>query len=504
MRRAPAAGRPPGAAATAGLLGAGALATVLAYPPVGWSPLAFGMLAPVVAAIEGARPRRAFALVWLYCMAMALVLVRWLVYALVEEYGVATVPAWTVTVLVVGAGALVPSSAAAAWAALRPRLALGAAPLAFAALWTLGEWLRAGPGGIPWLLAAQPLARVPVAIQAADAGGALAVGFWIVSVNAGLGLAWRSRRARPLLLPGVLAALAAVYGVARLGALHPSGDPMRVGVVQASVPQAERFRPGSALRNTRHHVELTRELAARGPLDLVVWSETAVDTDLDTTPVLRETLRLLSTEIGAALVTGAPRSADGHTNSVVLFLPGRGLVDSYAKQRLVPFSEYDPEFGAPLAALLGPVTEGEPYRAGREAHVFRDDGLIPFAAPVCFEITYPDLIRRFRARGARLLLNLSNDAWFGPSGYAEMHFDHAIFRAVELRTWIVRSANTGISGVIDPGSLEAEVWPAPPAPLYARAGDGPVLAALVGVLAASLALGRIGSSGQGRAGSRDA
>jgi apolipoprotein N-acyltransferase len=117
---------------------------------------------------------------------------------------------------------------------------------------------------------------------------------------------------------------------------------------------------------------------------------------------------------------------------------------------------------------------------------------------VCFEITYPGLMRRFRSAGARLVLNLSNDAWFGRSGYAEMHFAHAILRAVELRSWVVRGANTGISGFVDPtgrvaaelpvfedGVVSTEVYAAGAAPFYARAGDEPVLLLLAAVVAAS-------------------
>jgi apolipoprotein N-acyltransferase len=107
-------------------------------------------------------------------------------------------------------------------------------------------------------------------------------------------------------------------------------------------------------------------------------------------------------------------------------------------------------------------------------------------------------MRRFRAAGAELVLNLSNDAWFGRSGYAEMHFAHAILRAVELRSWVVRGANTGISGFVDPtgrvvaelpvfeeGVVFAEVQAAGAVPFYARAGDIPVLAFLVAVIGAS-------------------
>jgi apolipoprotein N-acyltransferase len=483
-------------------IAAGIGATVLAYPPVGFGLAAFLMLAPIAAVIDGARPRRAFLAVWIYSAGFALVLVRWLVSALADQYGVDRAAAWLFTTGLIGALALVPAAAGALFAALSPRVPPLAAPVAFAAIWVFGEWLRSVPLGVPWLLAAQPLVRWPLAIQTADVGGTHAVGFVVVAAGAGLGLAARRRSPLPLVLPAVLVAAALAYGALRLATV-PSAAGERsgvVGVVQASVPQVERFRPGSAARNVALHVQATRALAAREPVDLVVWSETAVDIDLDETPALRAVLAELATTLGVPIVTGAPRSDGGRrSNAVVLFAPGRGLTESYAKQRLVPFSEYDPAFGGVLAPLLGPVTEGDPYVPGTLPTVFRG-GPLPFAAAVCFEVTYPDLARRFRAEGAELLVNLSNDAWFGAGGYPEMHLGHAILRAVELRSWVVRGANTGISAAVDPagrvveelpaftaGSFAVAVAEAGPPPLYALAGDAPVLSALGLALAASLA-----------------
>lgn len=476
--------------------------TVLAYPPYAVPGLGALMLAPLVAVLDGARARRAFAIAWGYSVAMALVATHWMIHALVVQYGASPVLSWLFLGLVIGGLAVLPAGAAVLFARLSPRLGDATAPLAFAAIWSLAEWLRAVPLGVPWLLAAQTWFRLPVAIQLAAWGGAAAVSFVTVAVSAGLGLALRRRSARPLAAPALLAALTLGFGALRLARFADAGaEPTtRIGVIQAAVPQQDRFQPGSASRNIARHAEASRALARREALDLLVWSETAVDLDIDRAPLLRVGLEKLARELGVPLVTGAPRTAGGiYTNSVVLFEPERGLVETYAKQRLVPYSEYDPAWGAWLAPLLGPVTEGVPYVPGDRATIFRA-GPLPFAAPVCFEITDPSLVRRFRRAGARLLVNLSNDAWFGPTGYPEMHLAHAIFRAVEMRSWVVRGANTGISAAIDPagrvieelpafteGSFAVSVTPAGPAPLYARTGDVPVLAVLVGVLLAALA-----------------
>ena len=492
--------RPAGLGPAALALAASVCAAVLSHPPYAVAGLGALALAPLVAVLDGASSRRAFALTWLWGVAMALVVTRWLLHALVVEYGVAPLASALFALLLVGALALVPAAAATLWAGVAPRLSDGAAPLAFAALWTLGEWLRAVPLGVPWLLAAHPFAERPIALQLAELGGVHAVGFVATALAAALGLAVRRASGWPLVAPALLAGATLAFGAWRLAAAEPvAADTVRIGVVQASVPQDQRFQPGSAARNVERHVAASRKLAGAG-LDLLVWSETAVDIDLDRAAGLRARLEALAGELGVPLVTGAPRSAGGRrTNSVVLFAPGRGLAESYDKQRLVPYSEYDPATFAFVAPLLGPVTEGPPYVPGTRAAVFRA-GPLPFATPVCFEITYPELVRRFRANGAQLIVNLSNDAWFGPVGYPEMHLAHAVFRAIETGSWVVRGANTGISAAIDPrgrvqaklaafteGSFVAEVTPAGAAPFYARHGDPPLLLVLLGVLGLALA-----------------
>ncbi|UCE86700.1 MAG: apolipoprotein N-acyltransferase [Deltaproteobacteria bacterium] len=480
---------------TTGVLVALAAAlTVASSPPIGIAPLAFAMLAPLVAALDGRRARDGWLLAYAYHVAMAVGIVRWLVHPMVHEYGLSAPPAWLFTVLLVAAYSAIPATAAALYCALRPRLHPAAAPLVFAALWSLAEWLRSEPGGLPWLLTAHPLFGFPLAIQTAALGGVYAVGFVVAALSAALGIALVRRTPIPLVLPALLGLCALAYGAREIDRVASPGDAIRAGLVQASVPQRERFTAGSAERNVRRHIELTRALAATQPLDLAIWSETSVDTDLDATPRLGDALARLAREIGAPVVTGAPRSAHGRrTNAVVLVTPQRGVAESYDKQVLVPFSEFDPVGGSLLRPLLGPVMAGEPYEAGLAATVFRQSP-VALATPVCFEITYPALMRRFRSNGARLLVNLSNDAWFGRTGYSELHFAHAVFRAVELRSWVLRVANTGVSGVIDPtgrivatlptfeeATLVAQVHAAGPPPFYARFGDGPVLAALSAV-----------------------
>jgi apolipoprotein N-acyltransferase len=205
---------------------------------------------------------------------------------------------------------------------------------------------------------------------------------------------------------------------------------------------------------------------------------------------------------GVPIVTGAQRQIGGVSNSAFLVIPRAGLIESYEKLQLVPFAEYEPEWGRALRPVFTGIARQTPYRAGTEPRVFRRLG-VPFATPICFEITYAGLVRRFANGGARVLLNLSNDAWFGRTGYAEMHLAHAVFRAIELRTPVVRAANTGVSALIDArgrtrarlevgarGGIHAELAANAAPTLYARLGDAPALALLALAALAPLAAAR--------------
>ena len=327
---------------TALLLGLGVALEAAAFPPLSLWPLAFGMLAPLAAYALVAAPRHVFAFAWAQHLLAGLLVGHWFVHALAVEYEAPLAPGFAFLVLVFGSYAVVPAAAAALFARLRARVPAVLLALHFGALFALAEWLRAEPLALPWLLAAQPLAGVPLLIQGADLGGAYLPGLCVAALGAGIGIAAVRRSALPLAVPVALLALATGYGAIRMAAASGRGPTIEIGVVQAAVPQRERFRPGSALRNTQHHVELTQKLAAAGPVDLVVWSETSVDDDLDAHPELQALLRFASAQAGAPIVTGAPRSAGGRRTNAVVEIDATGIRASYDKQKLVPFAESDP------------------------------------------------------------------------------------------------------------------------------------------------------------------
>ena len=135
-------------------------------------------------------------------------------------------------------------------------------------------------------------------------------------------------------------------------------------------------------------------------------------------------------------------------NSAFMVRPDGTTGGVYRKMHLVPFGEFVPLkkmlfFAAPLVQAVSD------FSAGDEATLLPVDGHLVSTA-ICYEVVYPDLVRRFVAGGSEMLTTITNDAWFGPTSAPYQHFEQASMRAIEEGRYLVRSANTGVSGIVDP------------------------------------------------------
>jgi apolipoprotein N-acyltransferase len=454
----------------------------LAFPPVGCAPLAWVALAPLLVAVARSRPRRAAALglAWGAGIAGA---VGWALPGMVVRWF--GVPVWAggAALLVVGvATAGVPVSLATGWIAWAARRG-AAGPLGVAVVWGGMELLRGRVLGDPWALVAYSQLAHEHLVQLADAAGPYGVALPVVAVNALVAsrfapaLAGR-RPGRGVAAVAVLVVAAWTYGAWRLATPFAGGERVPVALVQ----------PGTADADVGTWLALTRE-AARARPALVVWSENAVAGALDETPALRA--RVAEAAAGADVVVGGPSWAwqvDGvrPRNSVFLLRDGR-VAGRYDKRRLLPLAEWSPVARAEAA-----------YEPGRHARTLRSvAGRI--GTVVCFEAMYPELVRGLAAGGAELLANVANDAWFGHAAAAEQHLAMARLRAVENRRWLLRAAKTGVSAVVDPwgrvvgrapfgaaGVVSAPVAASRVRTPYQRAGDAPLVAALLAVVLAAL------------------
>jgi apolipoprotein N-acyltransferase len=450
-------------ACLAAAVGSG-VALALAYPRFDLAPLAWVALAPLMAVVLSRSPRAAFGWGSLAGIAFYFVLLRWLNFTFSVYSAIPGPLIYLPTLALAGYCALYVGlfAAALAWLAARRSApwALVLAPF----IWVGGEWIRGHfLGGFPWGLLGYSQYRALPVIQIAELGGVYAVSFVNVSTNSALAalcvLPWR-RAMIGLAATAVLVGATLGFGMQRLGAAaDPPGEQARVGLIQPSIEQPLKFDPSHAARTLATYVELSRQALRDGP-QLVVWPETALPAPLRRDAMLRFLLTELAGELRVGLLVGSIDITDTrpeqYRNSAFL-ITASGVQDRYDKIQLVPFGEY-----VPLSALLGFVRGWAEFIAdlepGARPLVFSGPPA-PFGVVICYEGIFPALVRQFVKDGARFMVNMTNDAWFGRTSGPAQHLAMYPFRAVEHRLTVVRAANTGISAIIAPSGRIARSLP---------------------------------------------
>ena len=258
---------------------------------------------------------------------------------------------------------------------------------------------------------------------------------------------------RYLFFAFILIALDLGYGFLKLNKNEFIGEALKISVVQGNIPQELKWSPASREFVIDRYLKLTSEVKSDFP-DLIVWPEAALPVVLEDGPVYYERLCRYVKTIGYPLIFGAVTNRNGsYYNSALLLSKEGRLLQRYDKLHLVPFGEFVP-FRKILPFLetiapIGDMTRGREYSLFNISHQklkIRHQ----FGVLICFEDVFPELARKFVNRGADFLVNITNDAWFGKTTEARQHLSASVFRAIENRVYLVRSANTGISGFIDP------------------------------------------------------
>lgn len=495
------------------------VAFALAYPKASVWPLAFFALIPLLRAMSDPHPADPPPVLsgFLWGAGFFGSLLSWF-YVFFRHYGRLSAGSSIATLaILVGYLAVYPGLFAHYGSVLLQRYRRGGW-LLLPPLWVALEWIRARAlTGFPWGLAGYSLAPCLPLIQVASIAGVYGVSFLVVLVNVA-GAASLNRRAISGRWAATVAAaaagiLAGAFAAGSLSAKVPQGPSVPVGLVQAAIPQDEKWSSEAAEEILEEHERLTTEAAHAGAR-LVLWPESSSPFPISGAAgdgagrrvrpnrAYRERLESLSGRLNVPILFGTVdyREADGGVrpvNAAALVRPDGSWAETYAKMHLVPFGEYVP-LGR-LLSFVNRVVEGAigDFLPGGKAVVVESGGLRVGTA-ICYEMIFPELIRRFPLEGAEVLANLTNDAWFGTSSGPYQHFDMARFRAVESRRYLVRSANTGISGIVDPRgavvlrsqlgesrALIGSVVPLSGLTPYARVGD---LFAIVCVILACAAL----------------
>ncbi len=446
-----------------------------AFPSLDCEPLAWVGLVPLLVAARGLRPRRAFVVGWLGGVVFYLATVYWITYTITRYTAVPFPLAAGLLVLMTSVlacyhGAFV---AGLRWFDEHDLPVVWLAP----PLWVTLEWLRGWFFiGFPWAALGYSQYRYHDLVQMAEVTGVYGISALLVLFNVVVAtvLGARGERLRaciPALL--VLTALVAgvpVWGRWRANAIAsqvPAGR-LRVGIVQGNVAQDQKWDLAYQRETLSRYADLTAAAAGAGAA-LVVWPETATPFFFQEPGPMRQEILDLAVDHNIHLLFGSPAARRGHggrveeLNRAYLVSPAGRELATYDKIQLVPFGEYVPYrrvlfFVDKIVAAVGTIVPG------LVETVFRLPGE-RFGVLICYEDVFPALTRRFVAHGADFLVNVTNDAWYGPTSAPYQHLAQATFRAVENRVPLVRAANTGISALIEPDGrirwqspLDEPVW----------------------------------------------
>jgi apolipoprotein N-acyltransferase len=311
--------------------------------------------------------------------------------------------------------------------------------------------------GFPWAMLGSSQSSVIPIVQAASVVGVYGLS-WIVALvgtaAAMLALTRRPRHRWAALGVVMVIGLIATLGMLRVarGTLTQTGTVLRVGLLQGNVAQGQKWNPAFRDMILNRYLELSRRVIGSGA-GLVVWPEASTPFFFNLEAAMAQPIRRLAVESRTPFLIGTDEleRRDGHDayyNAAVLVgTDGRSRAP-YKKMWLVPFGEYVPF--KRILFFVGPLVEAvSDFTAGDEPVVFDLDGH-RISVAICYESIAPWISRAFVHRGSQLLATITNDAWFGRSSAAYQHFEQGAIRAVEEGRYVVRAANTGISGAVDP------------------------------------------------------
>ena len=484
------------------------VAATLALPPVYAFPVLYLVFPALLWTLDGGEDsaehgarskRRCFLTGWWFGFGYFAAGLYWIGNALLIF---AAKHAWLLPFAVVGLPAVLALYAGLAFLiAGAGRTALARAALLVVA-WSGLEWVRGHAlTGFPWNLIGQSWTGSDAMAQSAALFGVYGLSF-VVMVSA-CSLALAARRTRRVRWAAITIAVALPLGAwgggaVRLMAASAVADADMTGaglrIVQANIPQREKWDPKFRNRNLRRHLDLS--ITDRpGWVTHVIWPEMAATFYVEDDPTTR---RILSRAVppGGLLITGAPRRDATGLHNAAIAIDGAGAVAGvYDKHHLVPFGEY-----VPLQNLLpiSKITHGAGgYSPGPGPQTLRWPGLPPVSPLICYEVIFPGAVSNHQDAAA-WMLNLTNDAWYGATAGPHQHLAISRIRAIEEGAPLVRAAYTGISAVIDPygrvlhqiglnetGVIDARLPPplATSAGLgrtvYARFGDGLFLVFLI-------------------------
>jgi len=422
----------------------------------------------LVTADPTVRYRRLYGLGLLFFWPFYIICFHWFLYMYPLDFADMSRPA---SAVVVGAACLGLSLFQALGAALLfPLMGLAARgkwisghkllhPLLFACLWTALEWWQAHSGwsGVPWARLSLGQAEMVPVLQSASIFGSYFITFLIVAVNGYVAhlLLYPSKR---LLCGGLAATLFLgnfLFGALRMALLSDEGEPIVAAAIQGNKSSLDYWSFSTMNEVMEIYGDLSREAAEAGA-DLIVWPETCIPANIDRSTSIYEYVTELSRECGVPILCGlftrVEEGSNADYNSIVAALPD-GTVHGtvYNKRNPVPFGEFVP-FRKLVMTLIPPLAEintlDEDIPAGEDSVVMELD--VGRVGPlICFDSIYERNAMDSLDNGAQILAVSTNDSWFQDSRGVWMHHAQSQLRAIETGRYVIRSANTGVSSIIN-------------------------------------------------------
>lgn len=321
--------------------------------------------------------------------------------------------------------------------------------------WVTMEYLRGMLiGGFPWIpLGNTMVTFLPIA-QLASVIGVYGLSIFVALLNTGLAVTAIADGRRRLIALGStlsLIAIVSIWGGMRLSsnALN-SGPSITVGLIQGNIAQTDKWNPARAGMILDRYLQLSQQAVQKGA-QFIIWPESSTPFYFDDDPA-GNIVRAMVRSTGKPLLLGSDETEPGqnpHSYNSAFMLDTAGATAAvYRKIHLVPFGEYVPF--QRLLFFVGPLVEAvSAFSAGTRVTMLPVDGHMVSTA-ICYEVTYPSLAREAVRQGSEMLTTITNDAWYGESSAAYQHFEMAMMRATEQGRYLVRAANTGISGIVDP------------------------------------------------------
>ena len=332
-----------------------------------------------------------------------------------------------------------------------------------AALWVAVEfWQTHMFGGFPWCLLGYSLVDYLGIMQVSSVTGVYGVSFVVCAANVLLAHALYQRK-RPLFI-GIALALGILLTVdfafrawwierspaTATNLRHEPSAEHQVDILQLNIPQDTDWTPPVL----EAWVSKLDQMVGASRAEIAIMPENPAPFYYPDDPRFTERLQSMVKRSGSTLIAGVVmphkdvHGNPGVYNSAATLGPDGQMIAEYDKQHLVPFGEYIPlrkylSFAGKLTSEVSDFNAGDAYTLstinGNRAAIF-----------ICYEAIFPELVRHFTLAGAEVLINITNDGWYGDSSAPYQHFDMSRVRAIENRRYLIRAANTGISAIVDP------------------------------------------------------